>query len=120
MPQKTILIIGAGIAGLSAGCYAQMNGYRSQIIEMHDLPGGLCTAWQRKDYIFDGCIHYLFGTGEGQPFNQMWKELGALQGREVVNHREYIQITDGTDTLKVSTNPDELQAHLLAISAADK
>lgn len=119
MSEKTILIIGAGIAGLSAGCYAQMNGYRSKIVEMHDLPGGLCTAWKRKDYIFDGCIHYLFGTGEGQPFNQMWKELGALQGRAVVNHREYIQITDGANTLKVSTNPDELQAHMLSISAAD-
>ena len=28
---KSILIIGAGIAGLSAGCYAQMNGFHSQI-----------------------------------------------------------------------------------------
>jgi phytoene dehydrogenase-like protein len=39
----TIIIIGAGISGLAAGCYAQMNGYRSQIFEMHDQPGGLCT-----------------------------------------------------------------------------
>lgn len=42
--QKSIIIIGAGLAGLSAGCYAQMNGYHSQIFEMHNLPGGLCTA----------------------------------------------------------------------------
>ena len=50
--SKDIIIIGAGIAGLAAGCYAQMNGYRSQIFEMHFLPGGLCTAWERKDYVF--------------------------------------------------------------------
>jgi thioredoxin reductase len=31
----TTIVIGAGIAGLAAGCYAQMNGYRSQIFEMH-------------------------------------------------------------------------------------
>ena len=36
--EKTIIIIGAGIAGLAAGCYAQMNGYRSQIFELHTLP----------------------------------------------------------------------------------
>ncbi len=59
-----ILIIGAGVAGLAAGCYAQMNGYRSKIFELHDIPGGLCTAWEREDYIFDGCIHYLFGSAE--------------------------------------------------------
>ena len=44
MREKTIIIIGAGIAGLAAGCYAQMNGYRSQIFEMHFAPGGLCTS----------------------------------------------------------------------------
>ena len=44
---RSVIIIGAGIAGLAAGCYAQMNGYRSQIFELHDLPGGLCTAWER-------------------------------------------------------------------------
>lgn len=38
MSDKTIIIVGAGIAGLSAGCYAQMNGYRSRIYEMPFLP----------------------------------------------------------------------------------
>jgi phytoene dehydrogenase-like protein len=76
--DNTLIIIGAGIAGLSAGCYAQMNGYRSQIFEMHNLPGGLCTAWPRKGYTFDGCIHYLFGSGPGQPFHRMWEELLIL------------------------------------------
>ena len=56
--NKSIIIIGAGIAGLAAGCYAQMNSYDTQIFELHDLPGGLCTAWERKEYIFDGCIHF--------------------------------------------------------------
>jgi len=28
MKDKSIIIIGTGIAGLSAGCYGQMNGYR--------------------------------------------------------------------------------------------
>jgi len=74
----SIIIIGAGAAGLSAGCYAQMNGYRSTIFEMHSLPGGLCTTWERKGFINDGCIHYLFGSGDGQPFNDMWQELGAV------------------------------------------
>ena len=41
---ETIIIVGAGISGLAAGCYAQMNGYRTRIFEMHNQPGGLCTA----------------------------------------------------------------------------
>jgi phytoene dehydrogenase-like protein len=120
MPEeKSIIIIGAGIAGLSAGCYAQMNGYKSQIFELHHLPGGLCTAWERKDYVFDGCIHYLFGSGENQPFHTMWQELGAVQGREFINHEEYQRITDGRNTLIVYADPDRLQAHMTELSPVD-
>lgn len=60
--EKSIIIIGAGIAGMAAGCYGQMNGYRSRIFEMHDKPGGLCTAWERKGYTIDGCLHWLVGS----------------------------------------------------------
>jgi phytoene dehydrogenase-like protein len=119
MPEKTIVIIGAGIAGLSAGCYARMNGYQTHIFELHDLPGGLCTSWERKGYTFDGCLHYLFGSGEGQPFNAMWQELGAVQGRAMVNHSEYQRITDGDNTLIVYADPDRLEAHMLDLSPQD-
>lgn len=48
MPEKSIIIIGAGTSGLAAGCYGQMNGYRTHIFEMHDNPGGVCTSWQKE------------------------------------------------------------------------
>jgi phytoene dehydrogenase-like protein len=119
MPSKSIIIIGAGIAGLAAGIYAQRNGYQSRIFELHNLPGGLCTAWERKDYIFDGCIHYLFGSGPGQPFNSMWQELGAVQNRPMIHHSEYQRITDGQKTLIVYSDPDRLEAHMCELSPAD-
>lgn len=119
MPEKSIIIIGAGIAGLAAGCYARMNGYNAKVFELHDLPGGLCTAWERRGYIFDGCIHYLFGSGEGQPFHTMWRELGAVQNRTMIDHCEYQRITDGVHTLTLHTDPDLLQRHMLEISPED-
>lgn len=117
---KSIIIIGAGIAGLSAGCYARMNGYEATIFELHSQPGGLCTAWQRKGYTFDGCIHYLFGSGPGRPFNQMWLELGAVQDRPMVNHDEFMHIVgpDG-QRLIVYSDPDRLEAHLKAMAPED-
>jgi phytoene dehydrogenase-like protein len=117
---KSIIIIGAGVAGLATGCYAQMNGYRSRIFELHDLPGGLCTAWERKGYTFDGCIHYLFGSGEGRPFNQVWRELGVLHDRPMINHAELMRVVD-TDgrTFIAYADPDELERHMLALSPQD-
>ncbi|NJR24169.1 MAG: NAD(P)/FAD-dependent oxidoreductase [Richelia sp. CSU_2_1] len=97
-----IIIIGAGIAGLAAGCFAQMNGYQTRIFEMHTLPGGLCTAWQRQGFIFDGCIHYLFGSGQGQPFSRLWEELGVLPGQPFIHHDELMRIREsGGKTLVV-------------------
>lgn len=57
---KRVTIIGAGIAGLSAGCYLQMNGYDTQIFEAHNLPGGVCTEWKRN-----GCTSNWKGSFEG-------------------------------------------------------
>jgi phytoene dehydrogenase-like protein len=118
--KDSVIIIGAGVAGLAAGCYAQMNGYSSQIFELHDLPGGLCTAWERKGYQIDGCIHYLFGTAPGQPFHQVWEELGVLEGVNIINHEELLRVidTDGR-TFHLYADPDRLEAHMKELSPAD-
>jgi phytoene dehydrogenase-like protein len=118
--QADIIIIGAGISGLAAGCYAQMNGYQTQIFELHDLPGGLCTAWHRQGYVFDGCIHYIFGSGPGQPFYNVWEELGAVQNLEFVNQTDFMQIRGPAgEVLNVHSQPDEFEQHLKTISPED-
>jgi phytoene dehydrogenase-like protein len=117
---KSVIIIGAGIAGLAAGCYAQMNGYRSQIFELHDLPGGLCTAWERRGYVFDGCIHYLLGSAPGQPYHRMWEELGAVQGRRMIQHDELMRVIGPHgQTFIAYTDPDRLERHMKELAPAD-
>jgi phytoene dehydrogenase-like protein len=115
-----MIIIGAGVAGLSTGCYAQMNGYHSRIFELHDKPGGLCTSWHRKGYTFDGCLHWLVGSRPGSAFNRIWQELGAVQGREMVDHDEFIRLeaADGRAFI-LYTNIDRLEAHLLELAPGD-
>ena len=118
--SKSVVIIGGGIAGLAAGCYARMNGFETTILEMHSLPGGLCTAWQRGAYTFDGCIHYLLGSGTGQPFNRVWQELGALQGRTIINHDEFMRVRGSEgQTLIIYTDPDRLEKHMMDQWPAD-
>lgn len=96
MSDKSIIIIGAGFAGLSAGIYAQMNGYRTRIFEMHTLPGGLCTAWKRQGYTIDACVHWLVGSAPGGSFRRYWEEVGIAQGREFVNLDEFARY-EGAD-----------------------
>jgi phytoene dehydrogenase-like protein len=120
VPDKSVIIIGAGIAGLSAGCYAQMNGYRSRIVEMHDRPGGLCTSWKRNGYTINGCIHLLVGTGHGSEFRRIWEELGAIQDRRVVNYDEFVRFESSNGrTFVLSTDIDKLEHHMLELAPAD-
>ena len=54
MTEKNVIIIGAGITGLSAGVYAAKAGFKTTILESHIIPGGLSTSWKRKGYLFEG------------------------------------------------------------------
>jgi phytoene dehydrogenase-like protein len=118
--ERSIIIIGAGIAGLSTGCYAQMNGYRSQILEMHSKPGGLCTAWRRNGYTIDGCIHHLGGAGPNSRFYRVWEELGAVRNRPMIFHDVLVSVKgpDGK-TFDVFTNIDRLERHMKELAPAD-
>jgi phytoene dehydrogenase-like protein len=111
MPKK-IIIIGAGIGGLSAGCYAQMNGYQAHIFEMHSAPGGQCTSWTRQGFTFDGCIHNLAGTTPSSPFARMWAELGVTARMHAFKEMVAIEAPDGGRPLLVCTNLDQLQKEL--------
>ena len=92
--DNNILIIGGGIAGLSAGIYAQKNGFKATIIEMHDKPGGQLTAWDRNGYRFDYCLHWLVGTDHGT-YHDIWRETDVItQDVEVINHETFVRIVD--------------------------
>lgn len=76
--MKHIVIIGGGIAGLSAGIFAQKYGFSSTLLERHLITGGECTGWDRQGYHIDNCIHWMVGTQPGTETYQLWEELGAL------------------------------------------
>jgi len=119
--MKKIAIIGAGIAGLSAGCYAQMDGFETEIFELHNNPGGLCTSWKRKDYTIDGCIHHLPGASPSSKLHTMWKELGAIEdGRILFDSILRRTIDSGGNELNFYTDLVRLKEHLMEISPADK
>ena len=116
---KRVLVIGAGIAGLSSASYLQRNGFETEIFELHDKAGGLCTAWKRGGYSFDGCIHWLMGSGASSNIHMIWEELGA-GGLEYVEQDEYIvaPLPDG-DSFTIYTDPDKLEAEILHLGPED-
>ena len=121
MRNKKVTIIGAGIAGLSAGCYLQMNGYDTEIYELHNVPGGLCTGWKRKGFTIDNCIHWLVGSSPSDNFYHLWNELIDMKKLEFVDHEDYIRVEDKDGNfIRVSTDVDELEREMLEKAPEDK
>ncbi len=119
--NKKVTIIGAGIAGLSAGCYLQMNGYNTEIFEMNSLPGGLCTSWKRKNYTFNGSIHWLVGTCKDINMHRLWEELHAIDDSKVVNHDEFVRIEFGRGKFfSVYSDADKLESEMLKVAPEDE
>ncbi len=119
--MSSVAIIGAGIAGLSAGCYLRMNGYETTIFESHNLPGGLCTSWNRKGFTVDGCVHWLVGSRPGNSLHQMWQELGVLENMTFVDHDVYLDVhfADAPPVV-LYTDLDRLREHLMARAPEDR
>jgi phytoene dehydrogenase-like protein len=118
--EKSIIIIGGGLTGLSAGCYGQMNGYKTTIFEMHDKAGGVCTAWKRKGYTIDGAMNWLVGTQPGTQFYNFWEELGAAKEWKIYNHDHYM-ISEGKDgkVFTIYCDADRFELYLLDLAPED-
>jgi len=116
---KKIVIVGGGVAGLSAGIYAKLNGFDAEIIEMHSITGGQCTAWDRKGHRFDYCLHWLVGTRKG-PFN-IWRETNVLNDNvEIIDHEVHTKLfTDDGREFILYTNLNKWEEYLCNFAPED-
>jgi phytoene dehydrogenase-like protein len=117
--MKQIIIIGAGMGGMAAGIYGQINGFETTIFEAHSLPGGQCTNWTRKGYVFDGCMHYFGGGNPHSKVEAFWNELG-VQPCEKAEINELISayFPDGT-SFHDYCDLHKFQFHLKQITPED-
>ncbi len=107
------------MGGLAAGIYGQINGYQTQIFEMHTRPGGQCASWKRGGHTFDACIHHLFGCRPGSAIYRLWNELGAMP-RELVTLEECAAVASPEGkTFRDYYDLGRLEATLLELSPAD-
>ncbi len=80
-----VVIIGAGIGGLTAGALLAQRGLKVAVFEAHDRPGGFCSSWIRKvrlpqgvrKFTFDAGVQDFSGLGPRGPLRNLLRQLGA-------------------------------------------
>src|SRR5512139_951206 len=119
--ERSLIIIGAGLAGLSTGCFAQMNGYRSQIFEHHTQPGGVAAAWRRGEYLIDGGIHFVMGHKPGTTLYELYRQLGivpAVRFVDLTTYGRWVHEPSGR-SLVMTQDLDRLAADMKALWPAE-
>jgi prolycopene isomerase len=81
MNEKQVVIIGAGMAGLTAAAYLARAGMKVQVYEKHMIPGGYVSSFHRKGFRFPTGPSMLGSNGIVFP---ILSELGLLEKEQFV------------------------------------
>ncbi len=87
MKYNTI-IIGGGLAGLTAGATLSKFGKKVLLLEQHYKPGGCATTFKRGDFIIEVGLHEMSGLVEGGNIKNIFKML------EVDKNVEFLQVPE--------------------------
>ena len=113
-------IIGAGLAGLSTGIFLEKKGIKTEIFELAPWAGGMCTAWTRGGYRFDGCIHWMVGTRKGDPIYDLYVESGALEASTQIYNAPSVKIELDGKMHDIPLEVYAFQQYLIRIGKNDK
>ena len=102
MSHRDVVVVGAGLAGLSAAAHMTKQGLDVLVVEHHAVPGGFAHEFKRQGFRFEVALHALDGAGPGGWVFGMLQDLGIVD-------RLTMQRLDPLYTLRL---PDfELTAH---------
>jgi len=71
-----VIIIGAGLGGLTAGAKLAKEGKRVLVLEQHDRPGGCATTFQRRDFTMEVGLHEMDGLHPGDIKQRIFEDIG--------------------------------------------
>jgi len=79
-----VVVIGAGIGGLSCGAVLAREGLKVLVVEQHHRPGGYCTSFRRNGFTFDVAINSLSSCNRSGWIGSLLNRLGLEQEIEFI------------------------------------
>lgn len=77
-PHETaVVVIGAGIGGLTAGALLAKRGYRVKVFDQAWVPGGCASTFKRRGFTFDVGATQVAGLEPGGIHHRIFQELGV-------------------------------------------
>jgi len=112
-PYYDVVVIGAGISGLTSAAILSKAGLSVCVLEMDVRAGGYLAGFRRNNFRFDSAIHWLNQCGPGGLVTKAFDLIGTDHPRAVPQQRIRRYKGESYDYL-LTNNPDELKARLIA------
>ena len=74
-PKSRVIVVGAGIGGLTAGALLAKRGYDVTIYDQALIPGGCASTFKRRDFTFDVGATQVAGLEPGGIHHRIFQEL---------------------------------------------
>ncbi len=115
-----VVVIGAGIGGLSAGALLARKGLSVAVFESQPVAGGYCTSFRRKGFTFDSCLDAISGCGDKGWLKRILKKIGIEDEVEFVRLDPLRVDNFGGDVISI---PGEIGAYkelLLSMASGER
>lgn len=113
--EKTVIVIGGGIAGLTAAAILAHEGIPVVLLESHTQPGGCAGTFRRGSYIFDVGATQVAGFELGGMHQRIFKYLDVEPpDAEVLDLACSIDFCDGIKPIQMWHDPIQWEAECQA------
>jgi all-trans-retinol 13,14-reductase len=102
-----VIIIGAGLGGLTAGAKLAKEGKKVLLIEQHNVPGGCATTFNRGVFTFEVGLHEMDGPSPRDMKTRIFNELEVSENVTFVTIPEFYHFIN--DRIKI-TIPHDYEA----------
>lgn len=91
MKDKRVVVVGAGLGGLSAAAYLSKQGLKVDVYDRNSHPGGYACSFVRGEFEFEASLHELSGIG---PPDNRGSGYRLLEGCDVARRVEFLPIDE--------------------------
>ncbi|WP_446682266.1 C-3',4' desaturase CrtD [Cyanobacterium sp. HL-69] len=108
--MKKVVVIGAGIGGLTAGALLAKRGYDVTIYDQAIVPGGCASTFKRRGFTFDVGATQVAGLEKGGIHERIFRELDVeLPSMTVCDPACAVFLPDEKEPIMVWRNPQKWQ-----------
>jgi all-trans-retinol 13,14-reductase len=105
--EYDVIIIGAGLGGLTSGAKLAREGKKVLLIEQHSQPGGCATTFRRRDFTLEVGLHEMDGPSPRDMKTRIFNELEVTGNIEFLKVPEFYHFVSDRLEITIPHDPSE-------------